>query len=370
MTQSSTSDTRSVATRRGGRRRARQLLAPLVSIVIIIGVFWFFLPKFTSISDVWASIQSMSWLQLSVLALAALWNLATYWFVMVATMPGLTIPQAAVVTESSTAVSNTMPAGGAIGIAMSYSMYSSWGFSRSRSSVSLLVAGIWNNFAKLAMPVLALALLAFTGGGTNAGRVIAGSLGVAGLVAAVVIFGLLLRSDEVAARIGIVAGRVASAIIRAFRRPPVTGWDRATVKFRNRTLLLLRARWFVITLTTLISHFSLFLVLLLALRFVGVSEREVSWAAVLAVFSFARLITAIPLSPGGIGLVEIALIAGLSAAGGMRAEVAAGVLVFRALTYVLPIPVGLLTYLYWRRNRSWRRAPNSAPRTSLVPEST
>ena len=43
-------------------------------------------------------------------------------------------------------------------------------------------------------------------------------------------------------------------------------------------------------------------------------------------------------------------------------------LIFRALTYVLPIPIGLGTYVFWRRNHSWRRAPNTAPRTDLVPE--
>jgi uncharacterized membrane protein YbhN (UPF0104 family) len=45
-------------------------------------------------------------------------------------------------------------------------------------------------------------------------------------------------------------------------------------------------------------------VLLVALRDVGVSDAEVSWAQVLAVFAFARLATAIPLTPGGIGFVE------------------------------------------------------------------
>jgi len=88
------------------------------------------------------------------------------------------------------------------------------------------------------------------------------------------------------------------------------------------------------------------------------------------VFSFARLLTAIPFTPGGLGVIELALITGLSAAGGPRASVTAAVLVFRALTYVLPIPLGAVTYVFWRRNRSWRRAPNSAPRTRLVPEST
>ena len=191
---------------------------------------------------------------------------------------------------------------------------------------------------------------------------------MAALVAAVVLLGLLLRSEEAAARIGRGAARVVSGARRVFGAGPVTGWDRATTKFRGRTVLLLRARWQWITLATLVSHLSLFAVLLLALRFVGVGADEVSLAEALAVYAFARLLTAIPFTPGGLGVIELALITGLAAAGGARAEVAAAVLIFRALTFVLPIPIGLGTYVFWRRNHSWRRAPNSAPRTPLVPE--
>jgi len=79
---------------------------------------------------------------------------------------------------------------------------------------------------------------------------------------------------------------------------------------------------------------------------------------VLAVYSFARLVTAIPITPGGVGVVELALIAGLTQAGGADAAVVAAVLVYRVLTYLLPIVVGAGTYVYWRRNRSWR---DSAP---------
>jgi len=59
----------------------------------------------------------------------------------------------------------------------------------------------------------------------------------------------------------------------------------------------------VLTLATLVSHLSLFLVLLLALRHIGVFNREVSWAEALGAFAFARLVTAIPITPGGIGIV-------------------------------------------------------------------
>lgn len=355
------------ADRPAWQKVARRLLPPLFTVAIVVGVFWYFLPQFTSISAVWDSIQSMTWLQVLTLLALALWNLCTYFIVNVTTMPGLTYPQAAVVTESSTAISNTVPGGGAIGIGITYAMFSSWGFSKSRTTVSLLVSGVFNNFAKLALPVFALALLALQGS-PSGGRLAAGLFGLAALAGAIAVFAMLLSSREAAAKVGRAAGRVASGVVRIFRRPPVQGWDKATVKFRHRTIALLRARWLSITLATLVSHVSLYVVLLVSLRFVGVSDAQVGWVQVLAAFAFARLLTALPFTPGGLGVIELALITSLSAAGGDRADVAAGVLVFRALTYVLPIPLGAIAYVFWRRNRSWRRPPGGAPRTDLVAE--
>jgi uncharacterized membrane protein YbhN (UPF0104 family) len=78
------------------------------------------------------------------------------------------------------------------------------------------------------------------------------------------------------------------------------------------------------------------------------------------VFAFARLATAIPFTPGGAGLVEAVLIGGLVAAGGATPQVVAAVLLYRALTWLLPIPVGIGCYLWWRR-QSRVAAPTPAP---------
>src|SRR3954451_19955110 len=346
----------------------RRWLAPVFSLVLLAAVVFWFLPQFTSLSDVWATVQAMTALQIGLLAVATIWNLMTYQFVMVTTTPGLNLRRAFVSTETTTAVANTVVGGAAIALGLTYSMNSSWGFSRSRTSVSLLTSGLWNNFAKLGLPVVALAVLAFSAPPTP-GRVLAGALGVAGLVAAIVVLWLVLRSRESPARMGLRLGRWVSVLVRPLHKPPVQGWDLALTKFRDRTGLLLHARWHWLTLSTVVSHLSLFVVLLLALRFSGVTAEQVGWPEVLAVFAFARLLTAVPFTPGGLGVIEVAMISGLVAAGGDRAAVAAGVLVFRLLTYVLPIPLGMLTYVFWRRNRSWRREPNTAPRTDLVPES-
>jgi uncharacterized protein (TIRG00374 family) len=231
---------------------------------------------------------------------------------------------------------------------MTYAMMGSWGFSRGRTTIAVLVSGVWNTFAKLAIPVLALALVALQGN-AGAGRVTGALLGIAGLIAAIVVFALMLRSEHMAERMGILAGRFASKLLALFRRPPVQGWELATVKFRNRTVDLLEHGWVPITVATLVSHLSLYLVLLVCLRDVGVSNAEVNWAEVLAVFAFARLATAVPITPGGAGLVEAVLITGLTAAGGDKPEVVAAVLVYRALTWGLPILVGVFCLIWWRK---------------------
>ena len=333
------------------------MLSIVLSLGLAVAVLLFVLPQVADFSKVWKEIRAMTGLEVGVLAVSAMWNLISYWIVTVIATPGLTYPQAAVLTEATTAVSNTVPAGGAVGVGLNYAMLSSWGFSKSRTTVSVVLTGLWNNFVKLATPIVALAILAVEGE-TSGGKVVAATVGVAALVASVVVFALMLRSEEFAARAGLAAGRWTSGLRRLFHRGPVTGWDLAVVKFRGRVIGIVRRRWVALTVATIVGHLSLYAVLLIALRQIGVAEDEVGWAQVLAVFAFARLLTAIPITPGGIGVIELALIAGLNAAGGDHAQVVAAVLVFRVLTYVLPIPLGLLAYVTWRRNKSWR---NSAP---------
>jgi hypothetical protein len=82
---------------------------------------------------------------------------------------------------------------------MTYNMLGKWGYSRSRTTTAVLVSGVWNSFAKLGLPVLALALVLLQGG-AGGGRVTAALLGIAGLLAAIVVFALMLRSEEQARR--------------------------------------------------------------------------------------------------------------------------------------------------------------------------
>jgi uncharacterized protein (TIRG00374 family) len=330
------------------RSRVRLIVQAVFSLALVVVLFSYLL-KDVDLAEVWAEIQAMTWREDAILVVLAAWNLATYGLVWMSVTPGLGFRRAMVMTQSASAVTNTVPTvGPAIGVGMTYSMLRSWGYSGSRISVAVLVSGVWNTFVKLALPILALALVLLQGG-AGGGRVTLAVAGIGVLVAAIVVFALLLRSEQLAERFGLLAGRVASRGLRLVRRPAVHGWELATVRFRARTLELLEHGWVPITAATLVSHLSLYVVLLACLRAVGVSDAEVSWAQVLVAFAIMRLITIVPFTPGSAGVAELALIAPLVAAGGDREQVTAAVLVYRALTWGLQIPVGVACYLWWRR---------------------
>jgi uncharacterized membrane protein YbhN (UPF0104 family) len=343
----------------------KRIVQALISLAIVVGIFAGVMPLIADYGDVFETIRAMTGLEVGSLVLIGLWNLVTYWFVLTAALPGLRLREAAVVNQASTAVSNTMPGGGVIGVGVSIAMLTSWGFRIGSIGRSAVVTGIWNNFVKLGMPVFALALLALEGEITPA-RLMAAGIGIAVLVGAVVVFALLLRSDRLARGIGRGVGRLVDWVRRLLRKEPVGGWEERASTFRADTIGLLRHRWAWLTIATLVSHISLYLVLLVALRHVGVSQEDLSWIAVLAAFAFVRLISALPLTPGGVGVVELGYAAVMTI--GLdditSAQVVAAILVFRAVTYLLPIPLGLISYVTWRANRSWKMTEDD--RTKLI----
>ena len=333
----------------------KRVVQALISLLIVVGIFVGVMPLIADYGDVFDTIRAMTGLEVGSLLAVGIWNLMTYWFVLTAALPGLRLREAAVANQASTAVSNTLPAGGAIGVGVSIAMYTSWGFTIAAIGRSAVVTGIWNNFVKLGMPVLALALLALEGEVTPA-RLAAAAVGIAVLVGAVVLFALVLKSDRLARAIGRGIGRVVDWFRKLLRKAPTGDWGERASSFRTETIGLLEHRWLWLTVATLVSHVSLYLVLLVALRNVGVSQDELSWIAVFAAFAFVRLISALPITPGGVGVVELgyAAVMTIGLDDVTSAQVVAAILVFRAVTYLLPIPLGLISYIIWRVNSTWK----------------
>lgn len=87
-------------------------------------------------------------------------------------------------------------------------------------------------------------------------------------------------------------------------------------------------------------------------------------AELAAVYLTVQVVRQIPLTPGGIGIIEVSLLAGLISAGAGDAPAAATVLAYRLLSCWLIIPMGLVGWLVLRWTGPVRpRATHSAVNT-------
>jgi putative heme transporter len=351
-------------------RRGRKVLRIAVTVVLIGAVFGFALPHLASYGSVWATIKAMTWGQLLLLAAAAAASLVTGWIAICAVLPAVGLREAAVVNLGSSAVANTLPAGGALAMGVSWAMLSSWGVSAADFALYTLVSGIWNVFARLSFPAAAVLILA-TDSRPSAGLVASAGAGLALLVAAAAGFALLLRSESVARRADRGLQRVVARCWRLARRRKTVQVAGSLLSFRERAADLLRARGWRITAATAVTNLALWLVLLACLRGTGLSQAEVSWQASLAAFAFVRLLTVLPVTPGGLGVTELGLV-GVLANGAdhlVTVQVIAAVLLFRALTYLLPIPLGAVAALAWQHAPGLIRRPRPAPPPGSAGES-
>ncbi len=185
-------------------------------------------------------------------------------------------------------------------------------------------------------------------GARSAKTLVERAIGLAVLVVAVVVFAFALSSSERARRIGSAVARLTSRALRLLRRNPVTWGGEALAQFRSGALELLRRRWHVLTLATLAGHLTVFLLLVVCLRVVGVTGGEVSWVEAFAAWALIRILGALPLTPGGLGIVELGLSGALVAFGASNADAVAGTLLYRSLTILPTLVLGLLAAVSWR----------------------
>jgi len=211
---------------RSSKSNVWRYVSAAVSLLIVVGIFVYAIPKFADYAQVWKAITTLTPIEMGTLIAATIFNLFTYWWANMAALPGLRLWPAAVVTQTTTSVANTLPGGGAIAIGLTYSILHSWGFSGTAVALYVGVSGIWNIFMKLALPVLSVVFLVISGK-KSAAFISAALIGLAVLAAAVVLLAAIFKSEALARRVGNGIAHVLSAIRRVFRKPPSPGWTNA-----------------------------------------------------------------------------------------------------------------------------------------------
>jgi uncharacterized protein (TIRG00374 family) len=339
--------------RRTGRTR---IIAIVASVLIIGGVFAFALPRIANYGEVWDVVQTLTWEWLVVLVLATVLNLATYAPPLMAALPGLRYLHASRVTLASSALSMVAPGGAAVGMATSFAMLRAWGFSGRPVGLAVVVTGVWNQFVILGFPIIAVAGVVAEGGSNRTLEIVA----IVGLVIFAVIvagFAVGLSSARLARRVGDLAARLATWAKGVAHKAPVKWNGTSFVRFREETIELIRRRWFFLTTATLAGHLTVFIILIASLRAIGVPRGEVTIVEAFAAWTIARILGAIPITPGGVGFVELGLTGVLVAFGASNANAVTATLIYRFLTVVPTLAVGLVAAATWKVGR--RPAPQA-----------
>jgi uncharacterized membrane protein YbhN (UPF0104 family) len=293
-----------------------RIIAMVVSVVVIAVVFAVVLPRIANYGDVWDVVKGLSWEWIVVLVLAVLLNTATYGPPWVAALPGLSYWRATRATLASTALSSVIPGGAAVGMATSFAMLKAWGFQGRPVGLAVVVTSVWNQLVILGVPI-------------------------------VVGFAVGLSSARLARRVGDRAARLVSWVKRIVGKAPVKWKGDSFVRFRDETIGLIRRRWWFLTLATLAGHLTVFIVLVVSVRAVGIPRAEVTIVEAFAAWALARVLGSIPITPGGVGFVELGLTGVLVAFGASNAEAVAATLIYRFLTVVPTLVLGLVAAATW-----------------------
>lgn len=259
-----------------------------------------------------------------------------------------------------TAVASMIP--GPSDMPVRYRMFVSWDYPNSAAATAVGASAVLNMVAKLVLPAIAgiglvVADIQLQG---VAATIVSATVMLAVLLA---ISAYVLGSESRTATAGRVLDRVWRTILRLLRREPSDGaLADLLVEQRATALDILHGRWWRATLTmafVTIARVSLFV---MCIRFAGVPESAVSWQAMFCVWAIVRGLTVIPIMPGNAGLSELAFVGMLTPIAGQEYvnQITAGVLIFRILTWLLMIPVGIGALGLWKLGLK-RSADTSSP---------
>jgi uncharacterized protein (TIRG00374 family) len=241
------------------------------------------------------------------------------------------------------AFSKVVPGGSAAAAALQARMLLQAGLAPAAIGTGLTAGALLLLSALSALPLLAVPALLF-GRHIPDGLLQTGAIELGVFLVLFMVGAVLLLSDRVLCAVG----RILQAAERRLRR-----WHGASDRLparlfdeRDRLRSSLGSAWPQAVATAAGRWIFDFLCLYAALLAVG--ARPPLYVAILA-YSAAQLLGQIPLTPGGLGVVEAGLTGTLALAGVPAAPAALATLAYRLASYWLPLPAGLAAWVLHRR---------------------
>lgn len=326
-------------------KRTKQVVRVVVGLGLAVVLLGWGFPKVANVTwgELWTHVEVVTWWQgLGFLGLVLV-GLGCYTFTFTGSLPGLSHWRAFIVNICGSSVSNLLPGGGAVGLAATYTILRSWGFKNRDVSTSAIVTGVWNTLARILLPVIAIVMLWWGNDGLPPALT---NLAWGGAASGLAIFGAfvaILASERAAQAIGRFLDRLLAPLFR--RRQRTMSITDLVHDLRARINDVVRGGWLQMTLGMVGFFGFYYLLFVLIMRTVGVTELPLG--ILFAAFAIGRLLTAVGITPGGVGIVESVAGAALVGWGAEPGPAAAGVILFSIFTHLMEVPLGALGWLAW-----------------------
>jgi len=244
---------------------------------------------------------------------------------------------------ASNAVSLIMPGGAAMGAAVQFRMLAASGQDTGSTVGGLAAFSLLGVGGLLALPLFALPVILIGGPTTSRGLVNAAILGAVGFVVFAGFGAVVLATDAPLRWCGRVAQRIRNRVLR--KRPPLANLDETLLYQRNLIRSVLGKQWWQAVLLSAGRLALDYLCLLAALRATGSHPRP---SLVLVAYAVAGIVGLIPITPGGLGIVEASLTGLLVLAGVTSSNAVLATLTYRLASYWVPLAAGPIAYGIFR----------------------
>ncbi len=340
----------------GQPSRAATILRSGLIVGILFIVFVVILPQFISYEDVLASFQSLEPLQIVVMSIVGIVAWVISGAIFSALIPGLSVFRGTSAWLILTGTGASIPAG-PWNMGVVWVVIRGWGMSNAATASGVALYGVADMLSRMAMPIFVIVPLLLAGQLEDRGQIrTVGFIAIGGVIGFFVLGALILavvRSERLANWLGEKSQALVDWVVRKLgrsERPDVKG---SISRFRDQMGAVIRQRGWLGLIVSILSKLAWAIVLLAALRAVGVPESEITTLEVVAVYAVTWIILIVPLAPGGAGLPELLMISMFTAitGGQYQAEISAGVFLMRIYQWFLPIPLAWILLKLARRGK-------------------
>jgi uncharacterized membrane protein YbhN (UPF0104 family) len=347
----------SIADAKPPSRRDAVLRVGIVVGVLVV-VFGVILPRFIDYQQVIAALQGLTIEDVLIVSVFGIIAWVLTGAIFAALIPGLGLIRGVQAYLILTGIGASIPLG-PWNMAVLWVVVRGWGRPVATTTGGILLYGIFDQLSRFGLMFIAGVVLLFAEAANRGvapeSALIVGYLVVGGALFVGLGVGLVLvvRSERLARKLGRMAERVIGAVLRRIGRP-VPDVEGALVRFRVTLGDTVRLQGLMAFLVAMASKLAWAVLMIVAMRVVGVSERELPTSIILAGVAGVFVITVLPISPGGAGVPELLYISFFTAytGGANSSAISAGVMLFRAFQWLLPIPLAWILLGISRRGKS------------------